>query len=68
MKYFLNLENPPTVTHPSQIVVIGDRMLTDVMLGTFMGSWTIWLSRGTIKKTNAVNSPRYPLTLKVYHP
>lgn len=61
MEHFLN-QNPLTVTHPSQIVVIGDRMLTDVMLGSFMGSWTIWLAHGVIRKNDAVDSPFQDIT------
>jgi phosphatidylglycerophosphatase GEP4 len=53
MNHFLN-QTPPRVTHPNQIVVIGDRMLTDVMLGSFMGSWTIWLQKGVIPVNDSV--------------
>ena len=56
MRHFLD-QSPQTVTHPSQIVVIGDRMLTDVMLGNFMGSWTVWLTRGVIRTNDAVRFP-----------
>jgi phosphatidylglycerophosphatase GEP4 len=34
------------VTHPSQIVVIGDRLMTDMMLANFMGSRGIWVRNG----------------------
>jgi phosphatidylglycerophosphatase GEP4 len=53
MNHFLH-QNSPNVTHPSQIAVIGDRMLTDVMLGSLMGSWTIWLRQGVIPVNDSV--------------
>ncbi|KAI1340945.1 mitochondrial PGP phosphatase [Xylariaceae sp. FL0016] len=34
------------VTHPSQIVVIGDRLMTDMMLANMMGGWGIWVKDG----------------------
>ncbi|KAI0150153.1 HAD-superfamily phosphatase [Xylariaceae sp. FL1272] len=40
-------EHPETgVTHPSEIVVIGDRLMTDMMLANMMGSWGIWIKDG----------------------
>jgi len=32
-------------------------MLTDVMLGSFMGSWTIWIEKGVIPAKNSVTIP-----------
>ncbi|KAI0139385.1 HAD-superfamily phosphatase [Hypoxylon sp. NC0597] len=34
------------VTHPSQIVIVGDRLLTDMMLANMMGSWGLWIKDG----------------------
>ncbi|KAK9416037.1 putative Phosphatidylglycerophosphatase GEP4 [Seiridium unicorne] len=34
------------VTHPSQVVVIGDRLMTDMMLANMMGSRGIWIKDG----------------------
>ncbi|KAI2608904.1 HAD-superfamily phosphatase [Hypoxylon fragiforme] len=34
------------VTHPSQIAIIGDRLMTDMMLANMMGSWGIWVKDG----------------------
>ncbi|KAI1123293.1 HAD-superfamily phosphatase [Nemania abortiva] len=34
------------VTHPSEVVVIGDRLMTDMMLANMMGSWGIWIKDG----------------------
>ncbi|KAI1824169.1 HAD-superfamily phosphatase [Xylaria intraflava] len=40
-------KHPDTgVTHPSEIVVIGDRLMTDMMLANMMGSWGIWIKDG----------------------
>lgn len=34
------------VTHPSQIAIVGDRLMTDMMLANMMGSWGIWVRDG----------------------
>ncbi|KAI1084246.1 HAD-superfamily phosphatase [Whalleya microplaca] len=34
------------VTHPSQIAIIGDRLMTDMMLANMMGSWGLWVKNG----------------------
>lgn len=34
------------VTHPSQIAVVGDRLMTDMMLANMMGSWGLWIKDG----------------------
>ncbi|KAL7625243.1 hypothetical protein AAE478_004458 [Parahypoxylon ruwenzoriense] len=34
------------VTHPSQIAIIGDRLMTDIMLANMMGSWGLWVKDG----------------------
>ncbi|ORY71313.1 mitochondrial PGP phosphatase [Pseudomassariella vexata] len=40
-------KHPETqVTHPSQIAIIGDRLMTDMMLANMMGSWGIWIKQG----------------------
>ncbi|EPE27749.1 HAD-like protein [Glarea lozoyensis ATCC 20868] len=47
MSYFKN--HPETgVTHPSHIVVIGDRLTTDVMLANTMGAYSIFISDGVM--------------------
>jgi phosphatidylglycerophosphatase GEP4 len=44
------------VTHPSQIAIIGDRLMTDMMLANIMGSWGIWIKDGVapMKQKNIV--------------
>lgn len=34
------------VTHPSQIAIVGDRLMTDMMLANMMGSWGLWIKDG----------------------
>lgn len=34
------------ITEASEIVVIGDRLFTDMLMANMMGSWGIWLSEG----------------------
>ncbi|KAI0166914.1 HAD-superfamily phosphatase [Hypoxylon sp. FL1284] len=34
------------VTHPSQVAVVGDRLMTDMMLANMMGSWGLWIKDG----------------------
>ena len=34
------------VTHPAQIAIVGDRLMTDMMLANAMGSWGIWVKNG----------------------
>lgn len=34
------------ITSPLEIVVIGDRLFTDVLMANMMGSWGLWLSDG----------------------
>lgn len=47
MEYFRN--HPETgVTSPSQIVVVGDRLSTDMMLANMMGSYGLWVKDGVV--------------------
>ncbi|KAI1002319.1 hypothetical protein K3495_g5882 [Podosphaera aphanis] len=47
MAYFRH--HPETgVTRPDQIAVIGDRLMTDVMLANLMGSYAIWVREGVV--------------------
>ena len=34
------------ITEANEIVVIGDRLFTDMLMANMMGSWGIWLSEG----------------------
>ncbi|KAK8062345.1 HAD superfamily phosphatase [Apiospora hydei] len=45
MAYFQ--KHPETgVTHPSQVAIVGDRLMTDMMLANMMGSWGMWVKDG----------------------
>lgn len=43
------------VKHPSHVAVIGDRLFTDVMMASTMGSWSIWIKDGVVKKSGFVS-------------
>ena len=43
------------VNHPSQVVVIGDRLFTDIMMANMMGGWGIWVTEGVIKDNGIVS-------------
>jgi phosphatidylglycerophosphatase GEP4 len=34
------------VTRPDQIVIVGDRLCTDVLMANMMGSWAVWVKDG----------------------
>lgn len=58
-------KHPETgVTHPSEIVVIGDRLMTDMMLANMMGSWGIWVKDG-VKPMNQKSIVSYLMTLSL---
>ncbi|PFH60749.1 hypothetical protein XA68_10457 [Ophiocordyceps unilateralis] len=47
MAYFRG--HPETgVTDPSQVAVVGDRLMTDVMLANMMGAWAFWIRDGDV--------------------
>ena len=43
------------VKHPSQVVVVGDRLLTDVVMANSMGSWSIWIKDGVVENSGFVS-------------
>ncbi|PHH60915.1 hypothetical protein CDD81_1026 [Ophiocordyceps australis] len=47
MAYFK--QHPETgVTEASHIAVVGDRLMTDVLLANMMGSWALWIKHGVV--------------------
>ena len=44
----------PGLTRPDQIVVVGDRIFTDVMMANMMGAWSIWIKDGVVKTKGVV--------------
>ena len=47
------------VTSPSQIVCIGDRLFTDVIMANLMGSRAIWIQRGVRQDAGVVTRFEY---------
>ena len=54
MNYFRSAPDAG-VTEPSQVAVVGDRLLTDVMLANMMGSHAIWVKTGTVEDNGLVS-------------
>jgi len=51
--------NPNPITHPSQIVVIGDRLFTDVVMANMMGARAIWIKEGAVRDHGFVTKMEY---------
>ncbi|EGV62560.1 phosphatidylglycerophosphatase [Yamadazyma tenuis] len=34
------------ITKPSEIIVVGDRLFTDMLMANMMGAWGLWISEG----------------------
>ena len=43
------------MTKPTHIAVVGDRLLTDVMMANMMGSWSVWVRDGVEEERNPVS-------------
>ncbi|KAL8710065.1 MAG: hypothetical protein Q9220_005336 [cf. Caloplaca sp. 1 TL-2023] len=54
LEYFRNAPGS-RVTSADQIAVVGDRLLTDVMLANLMGSWAVWVRDGVVENRNPVS-------------
>lgn len=54
---FKHLQNIPKirVKHPSQVAVVGDRLFTDVIMASTMGSWSIWIKDGVVENNGFVS-------------
>ena len=58
MAYFAKA-NDVEITSPSQIAVVGDRLLTDVMMANMMGSYGFWIKDGVTERKSIVSeSPK----------
>lgn len=44
MSYFRQLG----INNANEIAVIGDRLLTDIVMANTMGSWGVWISEGVV--------------------
>lgn len=45
---FLRKSPEARVTRPDQVVVVGDRLFTDVLMAGMMGSWGVWVREGVV--------------------
>lgn len=43
------------VKYASQIAVVGDRLLIDVVMASTMGSWSIWIRDGVVENNGLVS-------------
>lgn len=57
---YLRADAELSITCPSQIVVLGDRLLTDIVMANLLGCWAIWLKDGVVKDESLVRSDRIP--------
>ena len=53
MNYFRNIPEIE-VSKPNQIAVVGDRLLTDIMLANLMGALGVWVKDGVEKQDGIV--------------
>lgn len=56
MEYFAQAKDFE-ITSPSQIAVVGDRLLTDVMMANMMGSYGFWIKDGVTERKSIVSEP-----------
>lgn len=55
MEHFRNHAADANVKSPGQIVVVGDRLSTDMMMANMMGFWSIWIKDGVVDQKNLVS-------------
>ena len=51
---YLRSGNVPGLTRPDQVIVVGDRIFTDVIMANMMGAWSIWVKDGVVKTSGVV--------------
>lgn len=44
------------ITHAGQIVIVGDRLFTDIMMANMIGAWGIWVRDGVVRNDGMVSS------------
>lgn len=54
LEYFRNAPDV-SVTSPSQIAIVGDRLFTDVMMANMMGTWGVWVKDGVTQEKSLVS-------------
>lgn len=45
-----------SITSPSQIAVVGDRLFTDVMMANLMGARGVWIKDGVVRDSSIVSA------------
>ena len=50
------------VKHPGEILVIGDRLFTDVVMANRMGARSLWIKRGVVPDNGLVTRIEYGLS------
>ncbi|TKA71951.1 hypothetical protein B0A55_05381 [Friedmanniomyces simplex] len=48
MSHFRNAPDT-SVTEPSQVAIVGDRLFTDVLMANMMGSYGVWIKDGVVR-------------------
>lgn len=51
---YLRSGNVPGLTRSDQVVVVGDRIFTDVIMANMMGAWSVWVKDGVVKSNGVV--------------
>ena len=54
-EYFQNIPELG-ITMPSEIAVVGDRLLTDIMMANMMGALSVWVKDGTLEDNRLVGN------------
>lgn len=49
------IKSDAKVDHPNQVVVIGDRLFTDVLMANNMGAHSIWVRHGTVQDSGLLS-------------
>jgi phosphatidylglycerophosphatase GEP4 len=49
MAYLRSQEETKDV-RPDQIAIVGDRLMTDMMLANRMGAWGVWVKNGVVRQ------------------
>jgi len=52
---FLRSRYPEEVRGPENVAIVGDRLMTDVLMGNLMGAWTVWVRDGVVEDTGLVS-------------
>ena len=50
------------IDDPSQILFIGDRLFTDVIMANRMGAWSLWIKRGVIPDNGIITRVEYSIS------